>query len=52
MAQSQQVAGKAAVGGPFELIDYNGKPFSDKWVRVHVCACVRVSFLMLACPAM
>jgi len=30
MAQSQQVAGKAAVGGPFQLTDYDGKPFSDK----------------------
>jgi len=32
-AQSQQVAGKAAVGGPFELVDYDGKPFSDKDLR-------------------
>ncbi|GLC39769.1 hypothetical protein PLESTF_000884500 [Pleodorina starrii] len=29
-AQSQQVVGKAAVGGPFELIDQDGKRFTDK----------------------
>lgn len=33
MAQSQQVAGKAAVGGPFNLIDQDGKPFSDANLR-------------------
>lgn len=32
MSQTQQVAGKASVGGPFELTDYDGKPFSDKCV--------------------
>ncbi|KAL6758086.1 thioredoxin-like protein [Haematococcus lacustris] len=33
MTQSQEVAGKAAVGGPFELLDYDGKPFTDKDLR-------------------
>lgn len=29
MQQSQQVVGKASVGGPFELIDQDGKKFSS-----------------------
>jgi protein SCO1 len=29
-AKSQQVVGKAAVGGPFRLIDQDGKPFTDR----------------------
>lgn len=32
MVQSQQVVGKASVGGPFNLIDTSGKRFTDKWV--------------------
>lgn len=30
MQESQTVVGKAAVGGPFSLIDQDGKPFSDR----------------------
>ncbi|EFJ45772.1 hypothetical protein VOLCADRAFT_93834 [Volvox carteri f. nagariensis] len=30
VAQSQQVVGKAAVGGPFDLIDQDGKRYTDK----------------------
>ncbi len=30
MSQSQQVAGKASVGGPFELTDYDGKAFTNR----------------------
>ncbi|GIL93184.1 hypothetical protein Vretifemale_20581, partial [Volvox reticuliferus] len=30
VSQSQQVVGKAAVGGPFDLIDQDGKRFTDK----------------------
>lgn len=33
MSQSQEVVGKASVGGPFDLIDYNGKRFTDKNLR-------------------
>lgn len=29
MRQTQTVAGKASVGGPFELIDHDGKRFTD-----------------------
>ena len=30
MQQSQKVVGQAAVGGPFSLIDQDGKPFTDR----------------------
>ncbi len=33
MKQSQKVVGKASVGGPFELIDYDGRKFTDRYVR-------------------
>jgi protein SCO1/2 len=35
MQKSQQVAGRAAVGGPFTLIDFNGKPFTQDKLLDH-----------------